>query len=431
MDSDNRMEVKVEDIAQTYQETVKIFENLHKIFSEEDAPTLLTYYDICISRIGELISIETNEFLIECLENILNQIKWQQEKIRVAYSSGINPENKVTVNNLQCQDTVEPKGKLKDNNYEYRQEVIRSTLCQVTGNGLKDIVGLENVKLLLKNTILHPLKYPQLFTGGRKPWSQILLYGPPGTGKSKIASALAFEAKAQLYSISSADLLSSYIGESEKMIKDLFEFTRKNKSKCLVFIDEIDSICRRRNDREADHSRSIKNQLLIELDQNLNSENTCFIICATNCPWDIDVAFMRRFQCRLHISLPDRTSRIEIIKNKCEGIGLDISNEDWEIIGNETNGYSGSDLINLTSFALQEPITDLETSQTWLFQKGKWIPCAFNNPNGVKIPLTEIPPDKVGVRDVTLQDFMKAIEIVPKTLSDVELQRYNQFSNKN
>lgn len=56
-------------------------------------------------------------------------------------------------------------GKLKDNNYEYRQEVIKSTLCRVTGNGLKDIVGLENVKLLLKNTILHPLKYPQLFTG--------------------------------------------------------------------------------------------------------------------------------------------------------------------------------------------------------------------------------------------------------------------------
>jgi vacuolar protein-sorting-associated protein 4 len=115
----------------------------------------------------------------------------------------------------------------------------------------------------------------------------------------------------------------------------------------------------------------MKNQLLVELDQNLTSVNNCFVLCATNCPWDIDSAFMRRFQRRIYIPLPDRQSRLMIMKKKCEGVNFEMTDSDWESVLDKTEGYTGSDLINVTTYALQEPLGEVENNQTWIFTSGK------------------------------------------------------------
>ena len=125
-----------------------------------------------------------------------------------------------------------------------------------------DVAGLEGAKESLKEAIILPIKFPQMFQGARQPWKGILLYGPPGTGKSFLAKACATECDSTFFSISSSDLVSKWQGESEKLVRNLFEMAREKKPS-LIFIDEVDSLCGKRKEDEAESSRRIKTEFLV------------------------------------------------------------------------------------------------------------------------------------------------------------------------
>jgi vacuolar protein-sorting-associated protein 4 len=110
-----------------------------------------------------------------------------------------------------------------------------------------DVAGLEAAKAALKEAVILPARFPQLFTGKRRPWKGILLYGPPGTGKSYLAKAVATEANSAFFAVSSSDLVSKWQGESERLVKTLFEMGREQKPS-VIFIDEIDSLCSNRSE---------------------------------------------------------------------------------------------------------------------------------------------------------------------------------------
>jgi len=134
-----------------------------------------------------------------------------------------------------------------------------------------DVAGLERAKEALKEVVIFPIKFPHLFTGNRKPWKSILLFGPSGTGKSFLAKAVVTEANNfTFFSVSSSNFVSKWLGESEKLVKNLFEMARKHKPS-IIFIDEIDSLCSTRSDNESESARRIKTEFLVQM-QGLSPE---------------------------------------------------------------------------------------------------------------------------------------------------------------
>ena len=211
-----------------------------------------------------------------------------------------------------------------------------------------DIGSLENVKNELKQAVEWPLKKPQVFIEmGITPPKGILLYGPPGTGKTLLAKAIATESEANFISIKGPELLSMWVGESEKGVRKIFRRARQV-APCIVFFDELDAIATKRGkDNSNGVSERVVNQLLTEMDGVESLHNVVFI-AATNRPDLIDSALLRpgRFDKLIMVPAPDEKAREEILKVHTKNIKLD-KDVDIKELANQTKGFSGADLEGL------------------------------------------------------------------------------------
>jgi vacuolar protein-sorting-associated protein 4 len=235
-----------------------------------------------------------------------------------------------------------------------------STTTPDVGSTLfNDVIGLEAAKQSLVESVLLPQRQPQLFVGSRKPFNGILLYGPPGTGKTYLAKALANEAQSNFISISSSDIMSKHQGDSEKNIKRLFNKARQS-SPCIIFIDEIDSIGRRRTANEKASLRRVKTELLAQMDGMKGSDDSkgVVVIGATNTPWELDTALRRRFQKRIYTPLPNDEERVRILHHCLEG-ETDLSLQDLRSLlkhHRSSTSFSASDMSNVARECMMGPV---------------------------------------------------------------------------
>ncbi|KAI3919577.1 hypothetical protein MKX01_018400 [Papaver californicum] len=284
-------------------------------------------------------------------------------------------------------------------------DVIPPTDIGVT---FEDIGALENVKDTLKELVMLPLQRPELFCKGRltKPCKGILLFGPPGTGKTMLAKAVATEAGANFINISMSSITSKWFGEGEKYVKAVFSLASKI-APSVVFVDEVDSMLgRRENPGEHEAMRKMKNEFMVNWDGlRTKDKERVLVLAATNRPFDLDEAVIRRLPRRLMVNLPDSTNRSKILKVILakEDLSSDL---DLDAVASMTDGYSGSDLKNLCVTAAHCPIREILEKE----KKEKTAALAA----GKSPPALSVSSD---IRPLNMDDFKNAHEQVGASVS--------------
>ena len=224
-----------------------------------------------------------------------------------------------------------------------------------------DIAELHEVKRVLKESLVMPLRYPEYFTGLLQPWKGVLLYGPPGTGKTLLAKAVATECDTTFFNISASSIVSKWRGDSEKLVRVLFELARHH-APATIFVDEIDALMSARGDSgEHEGSRRMKTELLVQMDGLLASSEQVFLLAATNLPWELDMALLRRLEKRVLVPYPTTAARLVMLRKHLDESRLD-ANADLNEIADATEGYSGSDLVLVAKEAAMRPLRRLLSS---------------------------------------------------------------------
>ena len=236
---------------------------------------------------------------------------------------------------------------------EMEPSALREVFVEVPNVAWNDIGGLNDVKQELQEAVEWPLKYQGLFVhSDAMPPKGILLYGPPGTGKTLMAKAAAHESEANFISIKGPELLSKWVGESEKGVREVFRKARQA-SPCIIFFDEIDAIAPTRGLGSDSHvTERVISQLLTELD-GLEVLTNVVTIAATNRPDIIDPALLRpgRFDRLLYVPPPDKDSRKQILKIHTDKKPLE-GDVNLDSLADRTDGYTGADIAALASAAV-------------------------------------------------------------------------------
>ncbi|XP_023349228.1 vacuolar protein sorting-associated protein 4B [Eurytemora carolleeae] len=305
----------------------------------------------------------------------------------------------------------------------------------------EDVAGLEAAKEALKEAVILPIKFPHLFTGNRKPWKGILLFGPPGTGKSYLAKAVATEANnSTFFSVSSSDLVSKWLGESEKLVKNLFEMAREQKPS-IIFIDEVDSLTSSRSDNESESARRIKTEFLVQMQGVGNDMDGILVLGATNIPWVLDAAIRRRFEKRIYIPLPEENARTSMFKLNMGTTPSSLSEQDYRKLGSQTEGYSGADISLVVRDALMQPVRRVQSATHFVKCSGPsrtdpslivhdlLTPCSPGTPGALEMTWLDVPSDKLLEPVVSVTDMLRSLATQKPTVNAGDLKKLDDFRN--
>ncbi|CAD5117195.1 unnamed protein product [Dimorphilus gyrociliatus] len=302
---------------------------------------------------------------------------------------------------------------------ELVEQVERDIVSKNPNTRWTDIAGLSELKVLLQEAVVLPLIRPDVFKGIRRPLKGVLMVGPPGTGKTLLAKAVATECGTTFFNVSSAGLTSKWHGESEKLVKLLFDMARFY-APSTIFIDEIDSIgSKRGSGGEHDATKRLTSEILIqmdgvagaaggdvEVDAETGESKVVMVLGATNFPWNLDNALLRRLEKRVYIPLPDTEGRLQLLKLNLKEVALanDIC---FDALASKLDGYSGADITNVCRdaalMALRRRIVGLTPTE-----------------------IKDIPKEELEL-PTTMQDLERAIDKVSKSVSSEDLEKFEKW----
>ncbi|KAG4183055.1 Katanin p60 ATPase-containing subunit [Gossypium arboreum] len=310
-------------------------------------------------------------------------------------------------------------GKSKRSQYEgpdpdLAEMLERDVLETTPGVRWDDVAGLTEAKRLLEEAVVLPLWMPEYFQGIRRPWKGVLMFGPPGTGKTLLAKAVATECGTTFFNVSSATLASKWRGESERMVRCLFDLARAY-APSTIFIDEIDSLCNARGaSGEHESSRRVKSELLVQVDGVNNtgtnedgSRKIVMVLAATNFPWDIDEALRRRLEKRIYIPLPNFESRKELIRINLKTVEV-AADVDIDEVARRTEGYSGDDLTNVCRDASLNGMRRKIAGKT-------------------RDEIKNMSKDEISKDPVAMCDFEEALAKVQRSVSQADIEKHEKW----
>ncbi|KAL5975199.1 Katanin p60 ATPase-containing subunit A1 [Asimina triloba] len=300
--------------------------------------------------------------------------------------------------NGDAEDGKPRKGQYEGPDADLAAMLERDVLESTPGVRWDDVAGLTEAKRLLEEAVVLPLWMPEYFQGIRRPWKGVLMFGPPGTGKTLLAKAVATECGTTFFNVSSATLASKWRGESERMVRCLFDLARAY-APSTIFIDEIDSLCNARGaSGEHESSRRVKSELLVQVD-GVNNSSTgedgarkiVMVLAATNFPWDIDEALSRKELIRINL--------------KSVEVAPDVNIDE---VARKTEGYSGDDLTNVCRDASLNGMRRKIAGKT-------------------RDEIKNMSKDEISKDPVAMCDFVEALNKVQPSVSAADIERHEKW----
>ena len=347
-----------------------------KADKEGNVEEAINNYNKAIEVLSQLINLYPDSPSVKIYHQMINEYKKRIEVLKEALpANGGGFKNQIGIDDL----IVKEKPKIS----------------------FKDVVGLDDVKEALKEAIIYPTKRPDLFPLG---WPRgILLYGPPGNGKTMIAAAVANEIDSYFIQVDAASIMSKWLGEAEKNVAKLFnkarEISKKEKKPAIIFIDEIDALLGVYSTENGGEVR-VRNQFLKEMDglQDKSENYLVYVIGATNKPWRLDEPFLRRFQKRIYVRLPDYKQRLALFQYYTSKIKME--NVDLNKLAELTEGYTASDIKEVVQSAHIRVIKEM-------FENN------LNEP-----------------RPVTMEDFLEVLKIRKPSVTPEMIKAYEAWHEK-
>ena len=374
-------------------------------------------YQHAIEALAKLIQIypeyKLNKVYMERANAYQNRIKALQmshgldEEAAISLINESPRKSQTTTGNGKTREQPGVSKRANDNNETEKADFDDLVMKEKPQVSWSEVVGLEDAKRAIRESIVYPTKRADLFPLG---WPKgILLYGPPGCGKTLLAAAAAAEIEGYFINVDAASMMSKWLGEAEKNVSKLFSMAHKlndnEKVPVLLFIDEIDSFLGTRNSEVGGEVR-VKNQFLTEMDgiSAKSKVSHLYVIGATNKPWTLESGFLRRFQKRIYVTLPDNTSRTNLFHQYTAPLKKQSLLKSEEL-AKMAEGYSASDIKDICQSVQLRVVNEL-------FESGKAMD-AESNP-----------------RSITVADFKEILKIRKPSVSTDMIKAFIKWSDQ-
>lgn len=398
----------------------------------------MNYIEKGTKQVRHAIELDEQGDLSQAYHCYLKALSWFEMELK----HGKNPSTKVEVRNkmwsyLERAEQIKMNLRKEKNPQKEHEEPVDDAMSRALQSTIvtdvdpvqwSDVAGLDEAKKSLKEAVILPIQAPHLFQDGTQTWKGILLYGPPGTGKSYVARAVATEAKATFFSLSASRLVSKWLGESEQLVRTLFEMARA-RAPSIIFIDEIDALLKSRSAQGTHQSMArVVGEFLTQLDGVGNDQRGVVVLGATNLPWDLDPAVMRqgRFDRKIYIPLPNSHARTQLFRIHAKSA---LSNEEIKQLVDVTDGCSGSDVAGICKAAAMRPLRKLQEATHFRLHGQRAYPCDATHKDAVAMSWEEF--DDMSILEkppIVFPDYVDACRATKSSVPLGLLQQYRDWT---